>query len=234
MTEDMRERFETLARSLGLALHFAWEQGRGYIDPDTWKAFAIFKAALSSAGTSDAMKNKAPIGTYCCQFCHTESPIDRVSAERCPECGCKFSDDLGLCTGCGLPVGKAQTEGGEKPPRKVRRTIAEMKANGITAEDFEGVSTPANTALQLEPSSPPATAGTAREFRDVQCFQENQWDDERAEAYADQRADDTIVSLNRRLAEVLEAKVALATEVAQLRQERDALRKELDATTNSN
>lgn len=52
MTEDMRERFEKLVRSLGLALHFAWEQGRGYVAPDTWKAFAIFKAALSSAGTS--------------------------------------------------------------------------------------------------------------------------------------------------------------------------------------
>lgn len=62
----------------------------------------------------------------------------------------------------------AQTEGGEKPPRKVRRTIAEMKANGITAEDLEGVSTPANTALQLEPSSPPATA-PHDVFKEVKC-----------------------------------------------------------------
>lgn len=77
-----------------------------------------------------------------------------------------------------------------------------------------------------EHSSPPATAGTAREFR-LANFASGAWSDSRAETYADQRADDTIVSLNRRLAEVLEAKVALATEVAQLRQERDALKQRL-------
>ncbi len=40
-----REQFESAVRRLGLAMFFGWEEGRGYIDADTWKSFAVWQAA---------------------------------------------------------------------------------------------------------------------------------------------------------------------------------------------
>jgi len=45
MTEPReREAFEEWARWSGLAFYLAWEQDRGYLDPDTWKASKAWQA----------------------------------------------------------------------------------------------------------------------------------------------------------------------------------------------
>jgi hypothetical protein len=43
-TLDERAEFEKWARVSGLNFYFAYEQGRGYIDADTWKAFQAWQA----------------------------------------------------------------------------------------------------------------------------------------------------------------------------------------------
>ena len=132
----------------------------------------------------------------------------------------------------GIP---AQTEGGEKP---LGRPNGASFPRGYEPDDCpcggKVVKGTCDNSKCPEHSSPPATAGTASRYNEwlidwlkQDPTRKDTLNSERAEAYADQRADDTIVSLNRRLAEVLEAKVALATEVAQLRQELDALKQRL-------
>lgn len=53
-----REEFEGWARESGLALYLAHEHGRGYLDADTWKAFAAWCAGRK-AGARAAREQAA-------------------------------------------------------------------------------------------------------------------------------------------------------------------------------
>lgn len=100
------EEFEKWARESGLALYLAWEQGRGYIDPETWKAAKAFNAGADSGASGKVATNKGECkscGSFLNSCGHSKDRVyfNEADADGMSQAHCSMCEKKGVMPNAG-------------------------------------------------------------------------------------------------------------------------------------